>query len=88
MVDANDVAKLKADILAAGMGSADLVRAAWAAASTFGTRIHGRRDGGRLRLAPRNWAATRDVGKVLTGLEAIQTAFNGAQTNGKVSWQT
>ncbi len=84
LVEAADVAKLKADILASGIAPADLVRAAWASASSYrDTDARGGANGGRVRLAPqKDWAANDPavLAKVLTGLETIQTAFNQAGT--------
>jgi catalase-peroxidase len=87
LVDAADVAKLKADILASGVSGSDLVRAAWASASSYrGTDSRGGANGARLRLAPqKDWTANDPAAltKVLTSLEGVQSAFNQAQTNGK-----
>ena len=87
LVDAADVAKLKADILASGVSGSDLVRAAWASASSYrGTDSRGGANGARLRLAPqKDWTANDPavLTKVLTSLEGVQSAFNQAQTNGK-----
>ncbi len=87
LVDATDVAKLKADILAAGVSSADLVRAAWGSASSYrDTDSRGGANGARIRLAPqKDWAANdpASLAKVVAALEGVQAAFNKAQTSGK-----
>ena len=87
LVDANDVAALKAKLLASGLSISQLVSTAWASASTFrGTDKRGGANGARIRLAPqRDWAVNQPVelGAVLKALEAVQQDFNGAQTSGK-----
>ena len=87
LVDANDVATLKARLLASGLSISQLVSTAWASASTFrGTDKRGGANGARIRLAPqRDWAVNQPVelGSVLKALEAVQQDFNGAQTSGK-----
>ena len=73
-----DVAALKAKILASGLSVGELVSTAWASASTFrGSDKRGGANGARLRLAPqKDWAANQGVGKVLAALEKIQSEFN------------
>jgi len=87
LIDAGDVAQLKAKILASGLTIPELVRTAWASASTFrGTDMRGGANGARVRLAPqKDWAVNdpAELGKVLGRLEGIQKDFNGAQTGGK-----
>ncbi len=87
LVDADDIAKLKADILASGLSVAQLVSTAWASASTFrGSDKRGGANGARIRLAPQKyWEANNpaQLSKVLDTLEAIQHAFNAAQSGGK-----
>ena len=87
LIDAQDAAALKTGILDAGLSTAELVRAAWAAASTFrGTDMRGGANGGRIRLAPQNeWAANdpAELARVLEAIEEIQRGFNRAQTGGK-----
>ena len=82
-----DVAALKAEIASAGLAPAELVRAAWASASTFrATDMRGGANGGRLRLDPqRNWAVNdpAELGKVLSRLEAIRTKFNKSAAGGR-----
>jgi catalase-peroxidase len=87
LIDAADAAKLKASILDSGLTVPELVRTAWASASTFrGTDMRGGANGARIRLAPqRDWDVNdpAELDKVLTRLEGIQGDFNRAQTGGK-----
>ncbi|MCW1966856.1 MAG: catalase/peroxidase HPI [Anaerolineae bacterium] len=87
LVNEQDVASLKGQILASGLSVAELVSTAWASASTFrGSDKRGGANGARIRLAPqKDWEANQPVqlAKVLTTLEGIQSAFNAAQSDGK-----
>jgi len=87
LIDASDVAALKAKILASGLGVAELVSTAWASASTFrGSDKRGGANGARIRLAPqKDWEVNQParLAKVLKALEAIKGDFNAAQTGGK-----
>ncbi|MFZ5759254.1 MAG: catalase/peroxidase HPI [Thermodesulfobacteriota bacterium] len=87
LIDANDIAALKANILAAGLSIPELVSTAWASASTFrGSDKRGGANGARIRLAPqKDWEVNQPVqlAKVLAALESIQKEFNGAQKGGK-----
>ena len=87
LIDANDVAGLKAKILNSGVSQAALIRAAWAAASSYrATDMRGGANGGRIRLAPqKNWEANdpKELDGVLKALERIQTEFNGMQQGQK-----
>jgi catalase-peroxidase len=87
LIDAKDVAALKADILAAGLSVPELVSTAWASAATFrGSDMRGGANGARIRLAPqKDWEANQpaQLAKVLGNLEKIQAAFNSAQADGK-----
>ena len=80
LVDAADVAALKAKVLASGLTVSQLVSTAWASASTFrGSDKRGGANGARLRLAPqKDWAVNRpaELAKVLKTLEGIQSQFN------------
>ena len=87
LIDAKDVASLKAKILASGLSISQLVSTAWASASTFrGSDKRGGANGARIRLAPqKDWDVNQpaQLAKVLKTLEGVQTAFNGAQSRGK-----
>jgi catalase-peroxidase len=87
LIGAQDVADLKAKILASGLSVAELVGTAWASASTFrGSDKRGGANGARIRLAPqKDWESSQpaQLAKVLETLEGIQTAFNAAQSGGK-----
>ncbi len=89
LIDAGDVAALKAKILDSGLSIAQLVSTAWASASTFrGSDKRGGANGGRIRLAPqKDWAVNDPsrLAEVLAALEKIQQDFNGSQTGKKVS---
>ena len=82
LIDAGDVAALKASIMATGLSVSELVGAAWASASTFrGSDKRGGANGGRIRLAPqRDWDVNQPVqlDKVLTALESVQSDFNAS----------
>ncbi|MBO6723735.1 MAG: catalase/peroxidase HPI [Roseitalea sp.] len=87
LVDAADIADLKAKILASGLSVAELVSAAWASASTFrGSDKRGGANGARVRLAPqKDWEANdpAQLAKVLDVLQGIQNAFNDGASGGK-----
>ena len=87
LVNDDDVANLKRQILAAGLSSSELVGTAWAAASTYrGSDKRGGANGGRLRLAPQNgWEVNNpeQVDKVLNVLQSIADTFNGQQSGDK-----
>ena len=80
LVDANDVAALKAKVLASGLSISQLAFVAWSSASTFrGTDKRGGANGARIRLAPqKDWAANNpaELATVLQKLEAIRAEFN------------
>jgi catalase-peroxidase len=86
LISEQDVAALKAKILASGLSISQLVSTAWASASTFrGSDKRGGANGARIRLAPqKDWAVNQpaQLAKVLQTLEGIQKEFNSAQTNG------
>jgi len=87
LVDAADIAKLKAEILDSGLTVPELVRTAWASASSFrGTDMRGGANGARIRLAPqKDWEVNNpaELTKVLTALEGVQKDFNSSQKGGK-----
>ena len=87
LADANDIASLKAKILASDLSISELVSTAWASASTFrGSDKRGGANGARIRLSPqKDWEANQPahLAKVLASLESIQKAFNASATGGK-----
>jgi catalase-peroxidase len=87
LIDQQDVAALKAKILASGLSVSQLVSTAWASAATFrGSDKRGGANGARIRLAPqKDWAVNQpaQLREVLQTLEAIQKDFNASQTGGK-----
>ncbi len=87
LVDGSDIAALKSQILASGLPVSQLVSTAWAAASSFrGSDKRGGANGGRIRLDPQSGWEVNDpdqLATVLSTLEGIQQAFNGAQSGGK-----
>ena len=87
LIDAADVAALKAKVLASGLSVSQLVATAWASASTFrGSDKRGGANGARIRLAPqKDWAANdpAQLASVLAKLEAIQQGFNAGAGGGK-----
>jgi catalase-peroxidase len=87
LIDAQDVASLKATILASGLTVSQLVSAAWASASTFrGSDKRGGANGARVRLAPQKYWQVNNpaqLANVLHALEKIQADFNAAQLGNK-----
>ena len=87
LIDDEDMAALKASVLASGLSVSQLVSTAWASASTFrGSDKRGGANGGRIRLAPqKDWHVNQppQLAEVLQTLEAIQKDFNGSQSGGK-----
>jgi catalase-peroxidase len=87
LVDSQDIANLKAKIIASGLSTSELVSTAWASASTFrGSDKRGGANGARIRLAPqKDWEANQpaQLAKVLASLEGIRTAYIAAQSGGK-----
>jgi catalase-peroxidase len=87
LIGEQDIAALKAKILASGLSVSQLISTAWASASTFrGSDKRGGANGARIRLAPqKNWAVNQpaELAKVLQKLEGIQKEFNASQTGGK-----
>ncbi len=87
LVNESDVADLKAKLLDCGLTTSQLVRTAWASASTFrGSDKRGGANGARIRLAPqKDWAVNNpeQLAKALAALEKVQADFNGSQSGGK-----
>jgi catalase-peroxidase len=91
LVNDSDIAQLKEKILNSGLSVSDLVKTAWASASTFrGSDMRGGANGARLRLAPqKDWAVNNpsELANILATLEKVQTEFNESQTgNTKISF--
>ena len=82
LIDAQDIAALKAKLLTSGLSIAQLVNTAWASASTFrGSDKRGGGNGARIRLAPqKDWEVNQpaELAKVLAVLEAVQQDFNAS----------
>jgi catalase-peroxidase len=89
LIDAADVAALKAQVLASGLPVSQLVSAAWASASSFrGSDKRGGANGARIRLEPQSgWEVNNpdQLATVLRTLEGIQRSFNAANTSKQVS---
>ena len=87
LVNANDIKQLKAEILDTNLSVPELVRTAWASASSYrGTDMRGGANGARLRLAPqKDWEVNNpaEVSKVLAALENVQQEFNEGQRGDK-----
>ena len=87
LINEKDAEALKTEVLASGLTVAQLVKTAWASASSFrGSDKRGGANGARIRLAPqKDWEANEpaELAKVLTTLEGIQTNFNAAQADGR-----
>jgi catalase-peroxidase len=87
LVNEQDIAALKAKMLASGLTVSQLVSTAWASASTFrGSDMRGGANGARIRLEPqKNWEVNQpaELAKVLEKLEAIQSEFNASQSGNK-----
>ncbi|WP_407660085.1 catalase/peroxidase HPI [Methylohalomonas lacus] len=87
LIDASDIADLKAAILDSGLSVPELVRTAWASAASYrGTDMRGGANGARVRLEPqKNWPVNNpdELDKVLQQLESIQKDFNDSQSGDK-----
>jgi catalase-peroxidase len=87
LIGEQDIAALKAKILASGLSVSQLVSTAWASAATFrGSDKRGGANGARIRLAPqKDWAVNQpaQLKTVLAKLEAVQKEFNATQSGGK-----
>ena len=89
LISEQDIAALKAKILASGLSISQLVATAWASAATFrGGDKRGGANGARIRLEPqKDWEVNQpaQLANVLKTLEAIQKEFNSSQSNGSKS---
>ena len=87
LVDASDIAQLKANILATGLSTSELVGAAWCSATTFrNSDKRGGANGARIRLAPqKDWDANQpeQLAKVVQALGGVQETFNTSAGGGK-----
>lgn len=87
LITNKDIAKLKSKILRSGLSVSELVRTAWASASTFrGSDMRGGANGARIQLAPqKDWAVNNpaELSKVLDKLEDVQKSFNKSLRGGK-----
>ena len=87
LIDAEDIASLKHQVLASGLSVSQLVSTAWASASSFrGSDKRGGANGARVRLEPQSgWEVNNpdELATVLRTLQGIQQAFNAAQAGGK-----
>jgi len=87
LIGEQDIAALKAKVIASGLSISQLVSTAWASAATFrGSDKRGGANGARIRLAPqKDWEANQpaELAKVLQALEAIRREFNGSASGGK-----
>ena len=87
LIGAAEIVALKASILASGLSIAQLVKTAWASASTFrGSDKRGGANGARIRLEPqKDWAVNEpaELAAVLQALQTIQKTFNASQRGGR-----
>ena len=87
LVDAADIAQLKASVLASGLTGPELVRTAWASAASFrSSDMRGGANGARVRLAPqKDWQVNdpAELARVLARLDRIRKDFDRAQSGGK-----
>jgi catalase-peroxidase len=87
LIDSNDAAKLKANILKSGLSVSELVRTAWASASSYrGSDMRGGANGARVQLAPqKDWAANNpeELAQALATLTKVQQDFNQSLSGGK-----
>ena len=87
LIDEQDAARLKAEVLASGLTVAEFVTTAWASASTFrGSDKRGGANGARIRLAPqKDWAVNQpaQLARVLEVLGGIQARFNAGAGGGR-----
>jgi catalase-peroxidase len=88
LIDAQDIAQLKREILGSGLSVPQLVKAAWASASTFrDSDKRGGANGARLVLSPqKDWDVNEpeELAKVIASLRSVQADFNQSQQGGKL----
>jgi catalase-peroxidase len=86
LLSKEDVANIKAKVLASGLSISQLVSTAWASAATYrGTDKRGGANGARIRLEPqKGWEVNNpdELAQVLKTLEGIQQEFNAEQGGG------
>ena len=91
LVDASDIAQLKANILATGLSTSELVGTAWCSATTFrNSDKRGGANGARIRLAPqKDWDANQpeQLAKVLQALGGVQETFNASAGGVRLAWK-
>lgn len=89
LIDNADIETLKDALLNSGLSIAQLVRTAWASASTYrNSDRRGGANGARIRLAPqKDWAANNpdELAKILNVIEGVQSNFNAKQSGKQVS---
>ncbi|NRA82260.1 MAG: catalase/peroxidase HPI [Gammaproteobacteria bacterium] len=89
LISSNDIAKLKQQIINSGLTTSQLVRTAWAAASSHRvTDMRGGANGARIRLEPqKSWAVNnpKELSNVLAKLESIKNTYNRKSSNQQVS---
>jgi catalase-peroxidase len=85
LIDKNDIKFLKSAILSSGLSVSQLVKTAWASASTYrDSDKRGGANGARIRLEPqKNWEVNQGCGAVIDKLETIQKSFNASASDGK-----
>lgn len=85
LINENDITSLKSIILSSGLSVPQLVKTAWASASTYrDSDKRGGANGARIRLEPqKNWEVNQGCTVVIDKLEAIQKGFNGSSSGGK-----
>lgn len=87
LIDADDIAHLKAALLDCGLSISELVSTAWASAASFrGSDLRGGANGARVRLEPqKSWAANQPeaLSKALSALQSVQETFNSSASGGK-----
>ena len=88
LIDDQDIASLRSQILSSGLTVSQMVSTAWASAATFrGSDKRGGANGARIQLAPqKDWKVNNpaELSKVLETLKGIHQEFRSAQTNGKM----